>query len=430
MLQLLDGERDAALDQLRPVGVVHDERHGRRRGLALVGGVVEQERVEVREDGRRPFRRRRRLQPHQPPLTAGRIAISQPSGTRVASPCASRMFTSATNTLTWGRTAPCSVTTRSRRPGWSAPRAASASPTVARRSLDRDRRASVRERLQRPGDEKPHRHQAAFRARRDFTPDARRARHVVGDARLDADDRRQALAQQLPGSALVARAVELAAARAEVDAGRLEAVDRHAVADDRLEGVLLRQAARHRLPGRAGVARAVDAQLSVGRATEPVRVQRHDEGGVRIAGVHAQAEAEVRRDSVGHVLPGVAAVVGAVEPPVVLEKETAGPGAVRDLVDALAELGVRVRVELGADAPVPGLPGHAAVVGPVGAARGSSRPSAASRIAGSTRTVWRQSPPPPGCHFARWGWFQRPSFSFQVLPASCDSKSAEGSTPQ
>ena len=90
-------ERDAALDELAPVGVVRHEGHRGRGRLALAGGVVEEERVEVCEDrgepalggsapGAAPPAAR------YPPLTAGRMAISLPSGTRVARPAASRML--------------------------------------------------------------------------------------------------------------------------------------------------------------------------------------------------------------------------------------------------------------------------------------------------------------------------------------------------
>src|SRR6266545_2295626 len=80
----------------------------------------------------------------------------------------------------------------------------------------------------------------------------------------------------------------------------------------------------------------------------------------------------------------------------------------RDLVDALPELGVLLLQEIGLDVAI------------------ISR----SRRAGSVRIVWRQSPPPPGVHRGRCGWFHSPSFRDQFSPPSRDSKSAEGSTPQ
>src|SRR5262249_61427192 len=74
--------------------------------------------------------------------------------------------------------------------------------------------------------------------------------------------------------------------------------------------------------------------------------------------------------SVGDVVAGVTAVVRAVEAPMVLKKESIGIRSVlRDLVDALPELGMRVRKELRAHAAILDLPASAAVVRAVGAAR-------------------------------------------------------------
>ena len=89
----------------------------------------------------------------------------------------------------------------------------------------------------------------------------------------------------------------------------------------------------------------------------------------------AHAESEVRGHAVGDVAPGVSAVVAAVQAPVVLQVQPPGPPRVMDdLVDALAELGMLVRQELGAYAAVPGVPRDAAVVRPVDAAgRGRDR---------------------------------------------------------
>src|SRR2546430_3782351 len=55
--------------------------------------------------------------PRRPPLTAGRIEISAPSGTGVARPPLHRLLSVPTKTFTCGRTSPCSVSTRSRMPG-------------------------------------------------------------------------------------------------------------------------------------------------------------------------------------------------------------------------------------------------------------------------------------------------------------------------
>ena len=111
-------------------------------------------------------------------------------------------------------------------------------------------------------------------------------------------------------------------------------------------------------------------------------------------GMDAHAEAEIRRHAVGDVRPGVAAVVGAVEAPVVLEEEAAraGPRAGRSCgrtgrTRGACRAGTR-RARRGCLA----CQDRAAVVGAVDAARSSSRRSAGPGAFGSTRTVWRQRP--------------------------------------
>ena len=85
----------------------------------------------------------------------------------------------------------------------------------------------------------------------------------------------------LPGLSFVGRPVKLSAARAEVDAGRIQRVCRHGVAQDGLIGSFLGQAARERFPGLAGVARAIDTQAAFGSAAEFVGLDGHDIDAVR-----------------------------------------------------------------------------------------------------------------------------------------------------
>jgi hypothetical protein len=68
-----------------------------------------------------------------PPLTAATIEISAPSAIAVPSPPVYLICSLPTNTLTCSRTSPCSVSTRSRTPGYSTHSASSASRTVATR---------------------------------------------------------------------------------------------------------------------------------------------------------------------------------------------------------------------------------------------------------------------------------------------------------
>src|SRR6266566_1121048 len=67
--------------------------------------------------------------PYRPPLMAGKIAISAPSVMGVSRPPVHRQHSVPTKTLTWGRTSPCSVSTRSRTPGASPHNESSASPS-------------------------------------------------------------------------------------------------------------------------------------------------------------------------------------------------------------------------------------------------------------------------------------------------------------
>ena len=73
-----------------------------------------------------------------PPLMAGTIEISAPAGTGVASPPVYRTSSFPTNTLTCSRISPCSVTTRSRTPGWRVH-----NPSRASRNVDGERSIST-----------------------------------------------------------------------------------------------------------------------------------------------------------------------------------------------------------------------------------------------------------------------------------------------
>src|ERR1041385_1753087 len=76
---------------------------------------------------------RRTLARGYPPLTAGTMWISAPSGTAVASPPVKRMLSYPTNSCTCSRTSPVSVSTRSRTPGTTRHSASSASDTLSKR---------------------------------------------------------------------------------------------------------------------------------------------------------------------------------------------------------------------------------------------------------------------------------------------------------
>src|SRR5918998_997343 len=221
------------------------------------------------------------------------------------------MLSPFTNTLTCRRTTPRSSRTRWPTPGWTWARAASTFPTVVPATSTRRRPAAW--------------------------PERAAGRWIVGidhpsghHGGLDADHRGEPLGKGLPALPLVGGGEQLPGAGPEVEAGRVEPVAGEAVAEHGQPGVALGQPGGQRLPGVAGVPGPVDAGLAVGGAAELVGVQRDDPGGVGVAGVGDHGEAEVARHPVGHVLPVVAAVVAAVQAPVVLEvqpvRPTAGPG--------------------------------------------------------------------------------------------------------
>src|SRR5258708_10602123 len=159
------------------------------------------------------------------------------------------------------------------------------------------------------------------------------------DRRFHADDWWQPFGNDLPGFAFVARSIEFAAPRAEVNAGRIKRVRGHAIAQHGLERVFLRQPAGERLPGCARVARAIDAQLALRRAAVFVRLNVDDVNRIAVVRVSNHAEATVRRHSARDASPGIATTVAAIESPMVLQEKPLWLGWVlHDLLHALSKL--------------------------------------------------------------------------------------------
>ena len=136
----------------------------------------------------------------------------------------------------------------------------------------------------------------------------------------DADHRRQAFHQPLPGFAFVARGVELAAARAKINSGGIEGVGGHGIAQNGFVRAFLRQAARERFPGGAGIARAVDAETTVAGAAKFVGLNRDDIDAIRFLRMHDDRETKIGRDAVGDVFPVFAAIVRAIQAPMILQE--------------------------------------------------------------------------------------------------------------
>jgi hypothetical protein len=88
--------------------------------------------------------------------------------------------------------------------------------------------------------------------------------------------------------------------------------------------------------------------------------------------VYEHGKTKIRWHSIGNVYPVFGTVVGAIQSPMILQKKAFGPiGMHRDFVYALAELGILVGHQHGADAAILRGPGTAAIAGTVNAAGGN-----------------------------------------------------------
>ena len=180
----------------------------------------------------------------------------------------------------------------------------------------------------------------------------------------------------LPRRPLVGRGPDAAVAAAEVEAGLVVVVGAQGVAHDGGVVAVGQDPLAQRLPGRAGVGGAVDPRLPVDGPAGLGAGDREVVRRVRAVRVGHHGEAELGRQPRGDVLPGRAAVVGAVDAAVVLQVEPLGVGGVAgDLVHALAELRVVALAgeELRLHPGVRRLPRRAAVLGDVHPARGQRR---------------------------------------------------------
>ena len=129
--------------------------------------------------------------------------------------------------------------------------------------------------------------------------------------------------------------------------------------------MLLRQAVAARGPADAGVARLVHAHTAVRGDAVDVGRQRDHVRAIRIARVERERESEVGRQAGADVGPGLARVVGAVDPAVELHEHPIGPGGgAMDAVHAQADLiGRRVLGQVARREPlVAGTPARAAVL--------------------------------------------------------------------
>ena len=101
-----------------------------------------------------------------------------------------------------------------------------------------------------------------------------------------------------------------------------------------------------------------------------VALDRHDVDRFRLIRVHVDHEAEVARQIPAHFLPGVARIVTSQDIPVLLHEQDVWSRRVhRDVVNAVADLSVRVGDVVRPESSVDRLPGRATVVRPKCAGR-------------------------------------------------------------
>src|SRR5579859_3493028 len=197
---------------------------------------------------------------------------------------------------------------------------------------------------------------------------------LLDDGGRDGEDRRQVVRDQLPRVASVAAGEDLAGVRADIDAARVERVAGHAVAQHaQRDAGAGRQAVSERLPALAAVARAIDGEV----VAEVVPVLGFHDGKDRVGvlAINRDGEAELGRQIVLDVRPFVAAVEGLVDAAVVLLIQHVGIGRVlQHAMQALAEVGIYVRLEAGARALVGEGPRLAAVLGAITARRRDAHP--------------------------------------------------------
>src|SRR5207302_5180820 len=112
-------------------------------------------------------------------------------------------------------------------------------------------------------------------------------------------------------------------------------------------------------------------ELSARSAAELIRFEGYDPRAIGIVGMNGQREAEIGGNAVRDVLPALAAIVAAIQAPMILQIHPLRLlPRLHHFVHALAELRMLVRQELGANAFVRRPPGRAPILADVHAAGG------------------------------------------------------------
>src|ERR1019366_876382 len=156
--------------------------------------------------------------------------------------------------------------------------------------------------------------------------------------------------------------IYLSAAGAEIHSAFVERIDGHGVAQHVDVAVALRQAFGERLPLVSSAAAAEHSQLAIWNKMLRVALDGDYVDGLRLAGVHVDDEPEIGRYIATDFLPRLARVVAAHDVPVILHEEHSRTRRVHcDMVNAVADLGVRVWDVLRTQSAVDRFPRLAAV---------------------------------------------------------------------
>ncbi len=95
-----------------------------------------------------------------------------------------------------------------------------------------------------------------------------------------------------------------------------------------------------------------------------VALDRHHVDRLRLVRVNVNHKSEIRRQIAADFLPGIAGIIAAHHVPMLLHEEhTRALGMHRNVMNAVADLGVRIRNILRSQPAVDRLPGFAAIIG-------------------------------------------------------------------
>src|SRR5580704_15067186 len=144
---------------------------------------------------------------------------------------------------------------------------------------------------------------------------------VLDECTTNTDHGGQPLEYLVPCPSFIARAKELAAPCTEENSGGIERIRCHGVSQNRLICKFLWQASHEWFPRSSIVSGSIDSQTTVACTAKFVGLNGNDIHAVGVSRVHGHGKTKIRRHSIGNVRPVLAAVVGAIQSPVILQEE-------------------------------------------------------------------------------------------------------------